>query len=151
MQETHSTKENEIRRIDDFNRQIHYSYSKSNSYCSYCFFGSITYTVREKASDKHGPNLIIEALIDDTDFILINMHNANTQNDPLTTFPELTNMLVNFDQTKNKPIIFVEDFNLFLDRSLDTKSGFSGIIKRRLDYIFISQNLQETAKTHRNS
>ena len=74
------------------------------------------------------------------------MHNANTQNDPLTTFPELTNLLVNFDQTKNKPIIFVEDFNLFLDRSLDTKTGFSGIIKRRLDYIFISQNLQERAK-----
>ena len=31
LQETHSTKENEIRWIDDFNGQIHYSHGKSNS------------------------------------------------------------------------------------------------------------------------
>ena len=67
LQETHSTMENEIRWNDDFNGHIHYSNSKSNS-CSVfiTFFGSITYTVREKASDKHERILIIEALIDDT-------------------------------------------------------------------------------------
>ena len=31
LQETHSTKENEIRWIDDFNSQIHYSHDKSSS------------------------------------------------------------------------------------------------------------------------
>ena len=31
LQETYSTKENEIRWIDDFNGQIHYSHGKSNS------------------------------------------------------------------------------------------------------------------------
>ena len=50
------------------------------------FFGSIMYAVRKKASDKHGRILIIEALIDDTEFILINLYNANTNNDQLTTF-----------------------------------------------------------------
>ena len=30
LQETHSTKENEIRQNDDFNGQIHYSHDKSN-------------------------------------------------------------------------------------------------------------------------
>ena len=100
-------------------------------------------------------------------------------------------MLENFDLTKNKPIIFAGDFNLFLDRSLEAKGGnlclkkqslskllhikeksnlcdigrirnpkakqysfrqlhFSGFLQRRLDYIFISHNLQEIAK-HRNS
>ena len=89
--------------------------------CSYCFFGSITYTVRKKASDKHGRILILEELIDDTEFILINL--PNTENDQLTTFSELTNLLENFDLTKNKPILFAGDYNLFLDRSLETKGG----------------------------
>ena len=81
---------------------------------SYCFFGSITYTVRKKASDKLGRLLILAALIDDTEFILINLYNANTENDQLTTFSELTNLLENFDYTENKPIIFAGDFNFFL-------------------------------------
>ena len=84
---------------------------------SYCFFGSITYTVRKKASDRHGRILIIEALTDDTEFVSINLYNTNTENDQLTTFSELTNLLENFDLTKNKPIIFASDFNLFLDRT----------------------------------
>ena len=89
--------------------------------CSYCFFGSITYTVRKKASDKHGRILILEALIDDTEFILINL--PNTENDQLTTFSELTNLLENFDLTENKPILLAGDYNLFLDRSLEAKGG----------------------------
>ena len=84
---------------------------------SYCFFGSITYTVRTKASDRHGRILIIEALTDDTEFVSINLYNTNTENDQLSTFSELTNLLENFDLTKNKPIIFASDFNLFLDRT----------------------------------
>ena len=114
MQETHSTKENEIRWNDDINNQIHYSHGKFNS-CDVliAFFGSITYTVKKKASDKHRQILIIEALIEDTELILINLYNANTENDQLTTFSELTDLLENFTLTKNKPIIFAGDFNFF--------------------------------------
>ena len=65
MQETHFMKENEIRWNDDFNGQIHYSHGKSNSSgVLIAFYGSVTYTVRKKASDKHGRILIIETLID---------------------------------------------------------------------------------------
>ena len=84
---------------------------------SYCFFGSITYTVKKKASDKHERILIIEALTDYTEFVSINLYNTNTEKYQLTTFSELTNLLENFDLTKNKPIIFASDFNLFLDRT----------------------------------
>ena len=118
---------------DDFNGQIHYSHSKSNS-CSVliAFYGSITYTVRKEASDKNGRILIIEALIDYTEFILINLYSANTENDQLTTFSELTNMLENFDLTENKPIIFAGDFNLFLDRSSEAKGGNPCLKSNRL-------------------
>ena len=58
--------------------------------CFYCFFG------------RNGRILIAEALIDDTEFILINLYNANTENDQLTTFLEVKNLLENFDLTKKK-------------------------------------------------
>ena len=41
--------------------------------------------------------LIIEALTDETEFILINFYNANTENVQLATFSELSNLLENFD------------------------------------------------------
>ena len=62
-------------------------------------------------------------MIDDTEFIFINLYNANTENDQLTTSLELTNLLENLDLTKNKPRIFAGDFNLFLDQSLEAKGG----------------------------
>ena len=143
LQETHSTKQNEIRWIDDFNGQIHYSHSKSNS-CSVfiAFFSSIIYTVRKKASDKHRRILIMEALVEDTEFILINLYNANTENDQLTTFSELINLLENFDLTKNKPIIFTGDFNLFLDRGLEAKGGNPCLKKQSLSkFLYIKEKL----------
>ena len=143
LQETHSTKQNEIRWIDDFNGQIHYSHSKSNS-CSVfiAFFSSIIYTVRKKASDKHRRILIMEALVEDTEFILINLYNANTENDQLTTFSELINLLENFDLTKNKPIIFTGDFNLFLDRGLEAKGGNPCLKKQSLSkFLYVKEKL----------
>ena len=51
--------ENEIRWNDDFNSQVHYSYDKSNSWSVLiAFFGSITYTVKKRASAKHGQILL---------------------------------------------------------------------------------------------
>ena len=73
MQETHSMKENEIRWNDDFNTQIHYFHGTSNSCGVFiAIFCSKTYTVMKKASDKKAQILIIEALINDTEFMLIN-------------------------------------------------------------------------------
>ena len=71
---------------------------------------------------RNVPILITEALIDGTEFIL-NLFNANAENDLLTTFSELTNLLENFGLTKGKPIIFAGDFSLFLDRNLEAKGG----------------------------
>ena len=72
-------------------------------------------------SDKQGQILITEVLIDDTEFKLINFYNTNTEND--LPRMDLTNLLENFDPTKNKPLTFAGDFNLFLDRSLEAKDG----------------------------
>ena len=62
-------------------------------YAVFLFFSCWTF------SDKHGRILILEALIDDTEFILINLYSANTKDDQLTTFSEPTNLLENFELT----------------------------------------------------
>ena len=64
-------------------------------------------------------------MIDDAEFILINLYNANTENDQLNTFSELINLLENFDLTK----IFAGDFNLFLEGSLEAKGGNPSLAK----------------------
>ena len=64
-------------------------------------------------------------------WIYINLYNANTENDPLTNFSELTNLPRTYDLTKNKNIIFAGDFNLFLDRILETK-GFNPCLKKTI-------------------
>ena len=80
-------------------------------------------------SDKHGRILSIEVLIDDTEFILISLYNnANTENDQLTTFSEFTNLLENFDDTKNKPILFAGD--------LEAKGGNPCLKKQSLSKLF---------------
>ena len=64
------------------------------------------------------------------------MYNANAENDQLTTFSELTDLLENVDLTENKPIIFAGDFNLFLDRSLEAKGGNPCLKKQSLLKLF---------------
>ena len=91
--------------------------------CSYLLF-LVAWRI-PLASDKHRRILVIEALIDDAEFILINLYNANTENDQLNTFSELINLLENFDLTK----IFAGDFNLFLERSLEAKGGNPSLAK----------------------
>ena len=59
---------------------------------------------RKKASAKHEQLLIIETLIDNTESILINLYNTNTENDQLTTFSELTILLENFNLTNTDSI-----------------------------------------------
>ena len=124
LQETHSTKE---MKLDGMMillfRYIIPTINLIHAVFLLLFLCSITYTVSGKASHKHEKTLIIEALIDDTEFFLINLCNANTENDQRTTFSELTNLLENFVLTKNIPIIFAGDFHLFFDRNLEIKVG----------------------------
>ena len=81
-------------------------------------------------------------MIDDTDFILINLYNAYTENDQLTYLFETDKLLDNFDLIKNKPIIFAGDFNLFLDRSLAAKGGNPRLKKQSLSELpHIKENL----------
>ena len=81
--------------------------------------------------DENGRILILETLIDESQFILINLHNPNTESEQIQIFYELTMSLSNLDLSREKHIIFAGDFNLFLDCSLDAK-GSSPSLKKTL-------------------
>ena len=138
-------------------------------------------------SDKKRRVLVLDARIDDFDFLLINIYNADTDKEQVSVLNKLTTILSSFENIHNHDVILEGDFNIFFNASLDAKGGtptlksrsinkpielnetldlwdirrirnlknckytfrqkhLSGIVQRRLDYIFISQNLQDYVK-----
>ena len=69
--------------------------------------------------DENGRILILEILIDDSEFILINLYNANTESEQIQTFNELNTLLSNLDLSREKHIILAGNFILFLHCSID--------------------------------
>ena len=186
LQETHSSTDDIISWKDDFNGElIFFGHGTTNS-CGVLtgYYGNKTFLPKMIKSDENGRILIIEATIDEEDFILINLYNANTEKEQLETFENLLTLLDSFSFDDSKKIVFAGDLNLFFDPTLEASGGnptlkknsiskihqileqfdlldiwrirnletkrftfrqkhFSGYIQRRLDYIFISSEIQE--------
>ena len=188
LQETHSTIACRKKRNDEFEGDLLFLHGSYN-FCEVfvAFYGNQDIAVKKKLSDKKGGVLVLDARIDDSDFLLINIYNANMEKEQVSVLNELITILSNLGNTLNHNVIFARDFNIFFDASLDAKGGIptlksrsvnklielnetlnlcdiprkrnpkkrkytfrqihlSGIIQRGLDYIFISQNLQEYVK-----
>ena len=188
LQETHSTENDEKQWEDEFKGQLFFSHGKSNS-CGVAigFYGAKKLELLNKCSDKAGRILLLDVKIDDTVFVLVNIYNANTENDQLQTLSDLNDILGNINDIETKNIILGGDFNVFFNLSLEANGGNpvlkkksiakliqlkekfslcdiwrirspkvkrftfrqhhkSGFIQRRLDYFFISNNIQENVK-----
>ena len=115
---------------------------------------------------------------------MINLYNANTENEQIGVFSSLCKLLEEFDTSLTKQLVMAGDFNLFFNSELEAQGGnptlkkkslaklnefketydlcdiwrvrntkskrftftqkhFSDFIQRRLDYILISNTLQE--------
>ena len=57
--------------------------------------------------------------IDDFDFFLINIYNANTEKEQVSVLHKLTSVLSNFENIDNHNFIFTGDFDAFFDASLN--------------------------------
>ena len=64
---------------------------------------------------KSGHVLIIEVRIESKVLLLINLYNTNTENEQLSMFSDLSNMLEKTHDINNKSIVFGGDFNLFFE------------------------------------
>ena len=78
----------------NFNGDLYFSHGKSNS-CGVIisFSGNKALTVKKRLCDENGRILILETLIDDSEFILINLYNSNTESEQIQTFNELNTLL----------------------------------------------------------
>ena len=60
--------------------------------------------------------------IDDTEYLLVNIYNANTGQEQLKTLQNLSVMLENFDSFCSN-VIIAGDFNLSFSKKLECKGG----------------------------
>ena len=85
-----------------------------------------------KFNDKSGRVLILEIKIENKVLLLINLYNANTENEQLSTLSDLSNMLEKIDDINNKSIVFGGDFNLFFEAKLEEQGGYPVLKKKSL-------------------
>ena len=64
---------------------------------------------KTKFSEKKGRVLVIDARIDDSDFLLINIYKANTEKEQVSVLNEPTTKLSNFEKFDNRNVTFVGD------------------------------------------
>ena len=74
--------------------------------------------------------LILDVTINDVNFILINLYNANTKTEEVSVLNNLSSLLEKFDVTLEKNLIFA-DFNLFFNSKFDAKGGKPAIKKKK--------------------
>ena len=97
LQETHSSKVTEKIWIDEFNGDLFFSHGKTNS-CGVLvgFYGNINYSVKKKLSDNSGRILVLDVTIDGMEYLLINLHNRNTEPEQLQILESLSKILKYF-------------------------------------------------------
>ena len=84
-------------------------------------------------SKKKGLLLVLDTRIDSSDFLLINIYNANTEKEQVSVLNELSSILSNFENTLNHNVIFAGDFNIFFDASLDAKGATPALKSRSIN------------------
>ena len=86
--------------------------------------------------------MVIEVKIDDPVFVLINIYDANTKQEQLHTLNDLLNILETFEDIQDKNFVLGGDFNVILNRVLDSKGGKPVIKKKTIaKLIQITENL----------
>ena len=94
LQETHSTINDEGKSKDEFSGPVFYSHSTSNS-CGVLikFFGKNKICVNSQTTDKHGRILILDVTIDGSEYILVNIYNANVESEQLKVLNDLSELI----------------------------------------------------------
>ena len=87
------------------------------------FFGKNKRCVNSQTTDKHGRILILDVTIDGSEYVLINIYNANIESEQLKVLNDLSELMKKVNITHGKQIVLAGDFNLFFDSNLEAKGG----------------------------
>ena len=131
LQETHSSLNVEKKWAVEFKGQLFLSHGKTNS-CGVAigYVGNKPCSLISQIKDDHGRLLVLEVKIDSEILILINIYNANTESEQLSTLTQLNDMLINVKNIKNKNIILGGNFNMHFDSKLEAK-GRKPVLKKQ--------------------
>ena len=94
-------------------------------------FNFLYRNVNNQKTDNDGRILILDVTINDVNFVLIILYNANTETEQVSVLNNLSSPLEKLDVTLAKKVILAGDFNLFLNSKLDAKGGKSAIKKKK--------------------
>ena len=80
LQETYSTSKVEQKWKEDFQGHVLFSHGKTN-FCGVltAYIGKETFNVKKQETDKEGRILILHVSVNDSEYILINLYNVNTE------------------------------------------------------------------------
>ena len=104
---------------EDFKGHVFFSHGKTNS-CGVqtAYFRKETFNVKKHETDKESRILIFDVSVNDSEYIRINLHNANTEKEQINVFSNMFALLKKFDINPKKQIIMAGDFNLLFDSKL---------------------------------
>ena len=80
LQESYSTSKVEQKWKEDFQGHVFFSHGKTD-FCGVltAYFGKETFNVKKQEIDKEGRILILHVSVNDSEYILINLYNVNTE------------------------------------------------------------------------
>ena len=86
----------------------------------------------DKKNDEHGRILILDVMVDETNFVIVNIYNSNTETEQVTTLLDLGKMSETVKDLSDKYIVLVGDFNFFFDTSLGSYRSKPTLKKRSM-------------------
>ena len=79
---------------EDFHGKVFFSHGKTNSRgVLIAYIGTEKFTVKKQQTDHSGRILILDVSINDSEYILINLYNANTENEQIEVLSNLFALL----------------------------------------------------------
>lgn len=96
LQETKSSSKLEQEWKDNFHGQVSFSHKKISCGLLTAYFSIEKFTVEKQQTDKEGCILVLEVPINETEYILINLQNTNTEKERIEVLSNLFAQLTMF-------------------------------------------------------
>ena len=96
LQETKSSSKLEQEWKDNFHGQVSFSHKKSSCGVLTAYSSIEKFTVEKQQTDKEGCILVLEVPINETEYILINLQNTNTEKERIEVLSNLFAQLTMF-------------------------------------------------------
>ena len=118
--------------ITFYDLQFENIFKKFISSFMYFSFETGPLIVRKQHTYKEGCVLILDVSINHSEYILINLYNANTENVQIDVLSSLFELLEEFDISLAKQLVMVGDFNSFFNSKLEAHGGNPTLKKKSL-------------------